>query len=132
MSSRRRGVAGAGTGHDRPVAKAASSRGDLLLGRLASSLPDIEGMEAQAREGLCGVRALVVDDAAPIRELMRRMPELEGATVVEAATAAEGLPDMSGEAVVTFVRAASGGRTPVAMVTGAEAEACTGALEIGA
>ncbi len=77
------------------------------------------------------------------------MLELEGATVVEAGTGGEalhlaaaqgfdvaltdlGLPDMSGEAVITGIRSVSRGRTPVAVVSGAHAEALAHALEVGA
>lgn len=106
-------------------------------------------MNARARDRLSGVRVLVVEDVAAVRQVIRWMLEAEGATVVEACTGREaldlagtqtfdvvltdlGLPDMSGEAVITGIRSASQGRTPVGVVSGAHATALAHALEVGA
>lgn len=106
-------------------------------------------MNAGMRARLAGVRVLVVEDVAAVRELIRSMLEMEGATVVEAPTGREacelastqafdvaltdlGLPDMSGEAVITFICSASQGRTPVAVVSGARDDDLACALTLGA
>jgi DNA-binding response OmpR family regulator len=92
---------------------------------------------------------LVDQDVDLLRQLLRWRLEAEGATVVEAATGGEalelagtqpfdlvltdlGLPDVSGEAVITGVRSLSQGRTPVAVFSGAPAADLAHALELGA
>jgi CheY-like chemotaxis protein len=106
-------------------------------------------MTSSNPERLSGVHVLVVEDVAALRALARLMLEAEGATVVEAPTGQDalalaraqvfdiamtdlGLPDMPGVDVITGIRAASGGRTPVTVISGAPAEDLTRALEVGA
>jgi two-component system KDP operon response regulator KdpE len=106
-------------------------------------------MNAGSADRLSGVRLLVVEDVDLLRQLLRWRLEAEGATVVEAATGGEalelagtqpfdlvltdlGLPDVSGEAVITGVRSLSQGRTPVAVFSGAPAADLAHALELGA
>ncbi|MBI1737581.1 MAG: response regulator [Candidatus Rokubacteria bacterium] len=98
---------------------------------------------------LDGLRILVVEDVPAVRKLMVSLLALEGATVVEACTGREacervreaafdvaltdlGLPDIPGEAVVAYVRASSGGRTPVAVLSGANEADLARALALGA
>lgn len=98
---------------------------------------------------LAGLRILVVEDVAAVRKLIASLLALEGATVAEASTGREacdlareadfdvaltdlGLPDMPGEAVVAYVRAQSGGRTAVAVLSGANAADLACALALGA
>lgn len=92
---------------------------------------------------------LVVEDVDAVRVVLCGLLEARGATVVEASTARQalelvaahefdvvltdlGLPDMSGEAVIAGVRSASKGKTPVAVVSGADARALRCAIEAGA
>ncbi|MBI2219217.1 MAG: response regulator [Candidatus Rokubacteria bacterium] len=106
-------------------------------------------MESETRDRLSGLRVLVVEDLAVIRQLIRLMLESEGATVVEACTGREafelaatqtfdvaltdlGLPDMPGAAVINRILSASHGRTPVAVVSGAHEADLAHALEVGA
>lgn len=106
-------------------------------------------MSPGTRDRLSGVRVLLVEDVATVRQAIRWMLEAEGATVVEACAGREavelaatqtfdavltdlGLPDMSGEAIITGLRAVSQGRTPVAVVSGAPEEDLAHALEVGA
>ncbi|MGH7306884.1 MAG: response regulator [Candidatus Rokuibacteriota bacterium] len=106
-------------------------------------------METAARDQLAGMRLLVVDDDSSVRAILYEMLEARGATVVEAATAWRalellaarefdvvltdlGLPDMPGEAVIAEARSVSGGRTPAAVVSGADARALASAIEAGA
>lgn len=106
-------------------------------------------MSPGTHDRLSGVRILVVEDVATVRQVIRRILDTEGATVVEAGTGREavelaatqmfdavltdlGLPDMSGEAVITGIRAASPVRTPVAVVSGANEKDLAHALEVGA
>lgn len=98
---------------------------------------------------LSGLRVLVVEDADVVRQVTRWTLEAEGATVVEAQDGREafelaatqsfdvvltdlGLPDMSGAVVVTGIRSATHGRTPVAVVSGACQEDLAHALAAGA
>jgi CheY-like chemotaxis protein len=98
---------------------------------------------------LAGMRILVVEDVAAVRRLIASLLALEGAMVVEACTGRQacelareghfdvaltdlGLPDMPGEAVVAYVRAQSGGRTPVAVLSGANEADLARALTLGA
>jgi DNA-binding response OmpR family regulator len=98
---------------------------------------------------LNGLRVLLVEDVFEVRQITRWMLEAKGAMVVEASTGCEGLrlvrtqtfdvvltdlglPDMSGEAVVRGLRSESGGRTPVVVVSGEDAQALSHALELGA
>ena len=98
---------------------------------------------------LDGLRILVVEDVADVRKPIAALLALEGATVVEACTGREacelardgefdvaltdlGLPDMPGEAVVTYLRVRSGGRTPVAVLSGASDMDLARALALGA
>jgi CheY-like chemotaxis protein len=95
------------------------------------------------------VRVLVVEDVPEVRQIIRWMLEVEGATVVEAGSAGEalrlaeaervdvvltdlGLPDMSGEAVIIGIRSRSNGRIPVAVVSGERGEILAHALDVGA
>jgi CheY-like chemotaxis protein len=104
---------------------------------------------AETPDRLSGMNVLIVDDVDSVREVIREMLEMEGATVVEACTAHEaleltdtlmfdvvltdlGLPDVSGEAVIAGVRSLAGGRIPVAVVSGADPEALARAAELGA
>lgn len=94
------------------------------------------------------MRVLVVDDDADVRQVIRWMLEVEGAIVLDASSGLQaldlartksvdvaltdlGLPDMSGEAVISGLRALSGGRIPVAVVSGARLEVLAQAVEIG-
>jgi DNA-binding response OmpR family regulator len=100
-------------------------------------------------ERLAGARLLLIEDAFMLRKTIRLMLELEGATVVEAGTAREGLemvrrhpfdlvltdlglPDMAGPAVIVQIRAASQGRTPVAVLSGAHEDRLVEAVDAGA
>lgn len=97
---------------------------------------------------LSGLRVLVVEDVAAIRKLICSLLELEGAVVLEACTGREaveiartrefdvaltdlGLPDVPGEAVIAYIRAASRGRTPVAVLSGASETELARAVEMG-
>lgn len=95
------------------------------------------------------MRVLVVDDVSELRQVIRWMLEVEGATVLEARDGREalrlaqtepvdvaltdlGLPDMSGEDIVAGLRSLSQGRIPVAVISGAGRAALEHALEVGA
>ena len=97
---------------------------------------------------LTGLRILVVDDAPAVREVLRAFLELEGARVRTARTAREaveigrtdvfdlvltdlGLPDVPGDAVITYFRSADP-RTPVAVLSGADEGDLTRAENLGA
>ena len=84
---------------------------------------------------LAKTRILLVEDSEDTREAFSRLLELEGATVVNAATAREaaelamandfdvlltdlGLPDISGDALITTVLATARRRPKVVVVTG--------------
>ena len=84
---------------------------------------------------LAKTRILLVEDSEDTREAFSRLLELEGATVVTAATAREaaelamaadfdvlltdlGLPDISGDALITTVLATARHRPKVVVVTG--------------
>jgi two-component system KDP operon response regulator KdpE len=101
------------------------------------------------RDRLSGVRVLIVDDVSELRQVIRWILEVEGATVLEAPNGREalrlaqtepvdvaltdlGLPDMSGEDVVAGLRSVSRGRIPVAVISGAGGAALEHALEVGA
>lgn len=98
---------------------------------------------------LSGLRILVVEDVAAVRKLIGSLLALEGATVVEACSGRQacelardtefdvaltdlGLPDMPGEAVLAYVRAQSAGRTPVAVLSGANETDLARAQALGA
>ena len=98
---------------------------------------------------LAGLRLLVVEDVAGVRRAIASLLRLEGASVVEAGSGREachllrngefdvaltdlGLPDMPGEAVIAYVRAHSGGRTPVAVLSAASDVDLARALALGA
>jgi DNA-binding NtrC family response regulator len=106
-------------------------------------------MKTVTRDQLAGMRLLVVDDDNAVRTILCAMLEARGATVIEAANARQalehltaqefdvvltdlGLPDRSGEAVIAEVKSLSGGRTPVAVISGADARALAHAIEAGA
>jgi CheY-like chemotaxis protein len=106
-------------------------------------------MKTVTRHQLAGMQLLVVDDDDAVRAILCSMLEAHGATVVEAASARRALehlaaqefdvvltdlelPDMSGESIIDEVRSVSGGRTPVAVISGADARALTNAIEAGA
>jgi CheY-like chemotaxis protein len=106
-------------------------------------------MDNGQRGPLAASRLLLIEDAAALRQLLRHLLELEGATVDEAGTGREalelvrrqpfdlvltdlGLPDMPGRAVVARVCAVLQGRTPVAVLSGAGQDELRGALEAGA
>src|SRR6185503_13913236 len=84
---------------------------------------------------LANTRILLVEDSEDTREAFSRLLELEGASVVNAATAREaaelamagdfdvlltdlGLPDISGDALITTVLATARHRPKVVVVTG--------------
>ena len=84
---------------------------------------------------LAGTRVLLVEDSEDTREAFARLLELEGASVVLAANAREaaelaiggdfdvlltdlGLPDISGDALITTVLATARRRPKVVVVTG--------------
>ena len=98
---------------------------------------------------LSEVRVLLVEDVASLRRAACLMLELEGAEVTEASTAGEatglvsahafdvvltdlGLPDLSGEAVVSAIRAASRGRVPIVVLSAAGELDLARALRAGA
>lgn len=98
---------------------------------------------------LSGVRLLLVEDAARLRQVVRSMLESEGATVFEAGTGREalalvqtqsfdlvltdlGLPDMPGADVISSIRAVTQGGTPVAVLSGAAPDDLARALRVGA
>jgi DNA-binding NtrC family response regulator len=106
-------------------------------------------MKTVTCDQLAGMRLLVVDDDNAVRTILCAMLEARGATVIEAANARQalerlaaqefdvvltdlGLPDLSGEAVIAEVKSLSGGRTPVAVISGADARALAHAIEAGA
>ena len=92
-------------------------------------------MSEPAPGSLAKTRILLVEDSEDTREAFSRLLELEGATVVNAATAREaaelamagdfdvlltdlGLPDISGDALITTVLATARHRPKVVVVTG--------------
>jgi DNA-binding response OmpR family regulator len=109
-----------------------------------------QGLTDMRRAGrLVGARLLLVEDTHTVRQALRTMLELEGATVMEAGTGREafdlmareafdlvltdlGLPDIPGADVIAQVRLASEGRTAVAVLSGADPQQLAAALEAGA
>jgi DNA-binding NtrC family response regulator len=106
-------------------------------------------MNPRARNRLSGLRVLVVEDDATLRQLVRAMLEPEGATVSEAGTGREalaaaaaqafdvaltdlGLPDMPGATLIAGIHAATSGRTSVAVVSGAAPDDLAHAVHVGA
>jgi DNA-binding response OmpR family regulator len=98
---------------------------------------------------LCGVRLLLIEDSRTLRQAIRDLLEMEGATVIEAGTGREalelvraqlfdlvltdlGLPDMTGGQIVPQIRALMPGRTPIAVLSGAGTEQLAAALRAGA
>lgn len=98
---------------------------------------------------LSGLRVLIVEDVATIRTLTRELLELEGAVVMEASTGRRavevlreydvdvvltdlGLPDVPGAVVITYVRVAFEGRTPVAVLSGSSPQDLARARKLGA
>ena len=98
---------------------------------------------------LSGLRVLLVEDVVSLRRAACLMLELEGAEVTEASSASEatglvsahvvdvvltdlGLPDLSGEAVVTAIRAASRDRVPIIVLSAAGELDLACALRAGA
>ena len=92
-------------------------------------------MGQSATGSLAKTRILLVEDSEDTREAFSRLLELEGASVVTAATAREaaelamagdfdvlltdlGLPDISGDALITTVLATARHRPKVVVVTG--------------
>ncbi len=103
----------------------------------------------QSGRALSGLRVLVVEDVADLREMLGALLRREGAVVREARTGGEalaiagaweldgaltdlGLPDVSGEVVVAGIHETSGGRTPVAVLSAASEQDLQRAVEIGA
>jgi DNA-binding NtrC family response regulator len=98
---------------------------------------------------LTGLRVLVVEDDRMVREVLGEFLTLEGAVVLEAASASAaldvlreddvdvvltdlGLPDISGEAIIAHVRLLSPGRTAVVVMSGAGPSEVTRARALGA
>jgi two-component system, chemotaxis family, CheB/CheR fusion protein len=98
---------------------------------------------------LTGSRILLVEDSEDTREAFARLLELEGASVVTAANAREaaelavggdfdvlmtdlGLPDISGDALITTVLATARRRPKVVVVTGYDEPYISRALAAGA
>jgi len=98
---------------------------------------------------LSGVRVLLVEDSASVREAVRMLLETEGADVAEASTGGEavglasaqafdvvltdlGLPDLSGEAVVASIRAATRRRVAIVVLSAADEYELARALRVGA
>jgi two-component system, chemotaxis family, CheB/CheR fusion protein len=97
------------------------------LGRLTHAMP--------AATGLSGMRILVVEDAADIREVFAVLLRAEGADVVAASNGREateavarqpfdvilsdlGLPDVPGDVLIRQMLAASRNRTRIVVITG--------------
>jgi two-component system CheB/CheR fusion protein len=98
---------------------------------------------------LAGMRVLVVEDVADIREVFTVLLEAEGAEVVATATGREaaelvrsrefdvvlsdlGLPDIPGDVLIRQILAGSRGRTRVVVVTGYTEPYLTRAKQAGA
>jgi DNA-binding response OmpR family regulator len=106
-------------------------------------------MSTRRAQRLAGARLLLVEDAPALRQVLRMLLECEGARVMEAETGRDaldlvrrepfdlvltdlGLPDMPGEALIEQVQEAAQGRTPVAVLSGADPDQIEAALNAGA
>ncbi len=96
-----------------------------------------------------GLRVLVIEDVADIRDVLMILLRIEGADVVAAGTGREaaelvnrttfdvvlsdyGLPDIPGDALIRQIRAATGNRVRVAVITGYGEPYLTRARQAGA
>jgi CheY-like chemotaxis protein len=106
-------------------------------------------MPADQSSGLEGLRVLVIEDVEDIRDVLTILLRIEGADVVAAATGREaaelvmrrtfdvvlsdyGLPDIPGDVLIRQIRAATGNRARVAVITGYGEPYLTRARQAGA